>query len=127
VVVDELHYRGPAGDSENVPEYELRQTTSIELDASRYTFFTADNYPAPNAVHVVLTPGERFYRASWQRDRAGAELSPATMIPLKNAPPFAGFSSGDFVVFAIGHDDFGVAGAESLALRVNWTGRGRVR
>jgi hypothetical protein len=58
---------------------------------------------------------------------ARAELSPATMIPLKDGPPFTGFSSGDFVVFAIGHDDFGVAGAESLALRINWTGHGRVR
>ena len=120
IVVDVAHSQFGRPEGEEGPSYTLPPTERLLVDARTYDF-SESLFPdtPPNAVQLLVGEG-RQYSAPWQPSRQ-IELSPASLIPINDSPPFAGLKPGDRVILAIGQQRTDPQKNE-LVLRVLWAG-----
>lgn len=100
IVVDDVHMQMGPG---TPPAYKIKPATSVVLDARNYTFqvpLALKGKPI-NSVQIVVS--KQQYSANWNPVAGRLTLSSATLKSSNNGTAFAGFSSHQQAVVAVGN------------------------
>jgi hypothetical protein len=104
LVVDDQHWQTVRVNNQTPLEYSISNRLGFRISTQGYDFKLPDDagFDHPNVIQIVAGKNQ-LYAKAFEKDRSLYLIDSANLVPLYGSKPFAGFTSGQKVIIAIGH------------------------
>jgi len=104
LVVDDQHWQTVRVNNQTPLEYSISNRLGFRISTQGYVFKLPDDagFDHPNVIQIVAGKNQ-LYAIAFEKDRSLYLIDSANLVPLYGSKPFAGFTSGQKVIIAIGH------------------------
>ncbi len=103
LTVDEAHHQTEHGDGTYGLTYDILACDALVIGTADYEFKIPDGLPEQRINMIQVLANNGLYSLVWIPGLLAYVLSPETLSPMRDAPPFSGFKAGQRVLLAIGY------------------------